>query len=70
MNNTPGQRPHAPIGGRLEVVARADSQLVAEAVRQAVAEHIRTRRADPEFQQSLRHLLDSQHEVFERLAEL
>ena len=54
----------------LEIVAKADNQSVSEAVRQAVAEHIRTRRADPEFQKSLQHLLDSQREVFERLADL
>ena len=59
-----------PTAEALEIVARADNQSVSEAVRQAVVEHIRARRADPEFQQSLRHLLDSQREVFERLAEL
>ena len=59
-----------PTAEALEIVARADNQSVSEAVRQAVVEHIRVRRADPEFQQSLRHLLDSQREVFERLAEL
>ncbi|MCK4177338.1 hypothetical protein [Aciditerrimonas ferrireducens] len=59
-----------PIAEALEIVARADNQSVSEAVRQAVVEHIRMRRADPEFQQSLRRLLDSQREVFERLAQL
>ncbi len=54
----------------LEVVARADNQSVSEAVRQAVIEHIRMRREDPEFQQSLQSMLDSQREVFERLADL
>ncbi len=54
----------------LEVVARADNQSVSEAVRQAVVEHIRMRRADPEFQESLRHLLETQHEVFDKLADL
>ncbi|KJE77651.1 DUF6290 family protein [Ferrimicrobium acidiphilum] len=60
----------APTAEALEVVAKADNQSVSEAVRQAVLEHIRTRRADPEFQKSLDHLLDSQREVFERLADL
>ena len=60
----------APTAEALEVVAKADNQSVSEAVRQAVLEHIRTRRADPEFQKSLHHLLDSQREVFERLADL
>ncbi len=59
-----------PTAEALEVVARADNQSVSEAVRNAVIEHIRVRRADPEFQQSLRHLLESQRDVFERLAEL
>lgn len=59
-----------PTAEALEVVARADNQSVSEAVRQAVVEHIRMRRADPEFQQSMKRLLESQREVFERLAEL
>lgn len=59
-----------PTAEALEVVAKADNQSVSEAVRQAVVEHIRARRADPEFQKSLHHLLDSQREVFERLADL
>ncbi|WP_298343086.1 ribbon-helix-helix protein, CopG family [Ferrimicrobium sp.] len=54
----------------LEVVARVDNQSVSEAIRQAVVEHIRMRRADPDFQQSLQDMLESQCEVFERLAEL
>jgi predicted transcriptional regulator len=59
-----------PTAEALEVVAKADNQSVSEAVRQAVVEHIRARRADPEFQKSLHYLLDSQREVFERLADL
>ncbi len=59
-----------PTAEALEVVARADNQSVSEAVRQAVVEHIRARRSDPEFQRSLDHLLESQREVFERLADL
>lgn len=54
----------------LEVVARADNQSVSEAVRQAVVEHIRMRRADPDFQESLQDMLESQREVFEGIADL
>jgi hypothetical protein len=46
------------------------SQSVSEAVRQAVVEHIRARRADREFPKRLHHLLDSQRDVFERLDDL
>jgi len=63
-------RLRGPTAEALEVFAKADNQSVSEAVRQAVVEHIRARRADPEFPKRLHHLLDSQRDVFERLDDL
>jgi len=58
------------IAWRLQILPRADTSSVFEAVQQAVVGHIRMCRADPAFQQSLRRLLDAQREVFERLTQL
>lgn len=51
----------------LAAVARADGMKISEAVRQAIAKHIATRRSDPEFQQRLRRRLEKEHAILESL---
>jgi post-segregation antitoxin (ccd killing protein) len=51
----------------LAAVARADGVNVSEAVRQAIAEHVETRRSDRDFQERLRRVLEEDRERLERL---
>lgn len=51
----------------LAAVARADGMKISEAVRQAIAKHIATRRSDSDFQDRLRRLLEEDRETLERL---
>lgn len=51
----------------LAAVARADGMKISEAVRQAIAKHIATRRSDNDFQDRLRRLLEEDRETLERL---
>lgn len=53
----------------LEAVANADGVSVAEAVREAIAQHVATRRKDKAFQKRLRRLVDSNREILDRLAQ-
>lgn len=53
----------------LEAVAQIDRVPVAEAVRTAIETHIRERRADEEFRARLRHALEEQRDILERLAQ-
>jgi predicted transcriptional regulator len=52
----------------LESVARVDEMPVAEAVRRAIDDRIKTRREDQAFQGRLRRLLQENQEALERLA--
>ncbi len=58
----------AEMADEIAAVARTDSVSISDAVRAAIATHISTRRADPDFQQRLKQRLREQREVLERLA--
>jgi Arc/MetJ-type ribon-helix-helix transcriptional regulator len=52
----------------LEALARVDETPVSEAVRAAIDERIKARRADKEFQARLRRILEENQKALERLA--
>jgi hypothetical protein len=52
----------------LAAVARADEMTTSDAVREAVAKHIEERRADPDFQQRLKKLMEEDRRILEQLA--
>lgn len=52
----------------LEKVAEIDGVAVAEAVRQAIAEHVAARSSDPEFRKRLRASMKRHQSILERLA--
>lgn len=52
----------------LEMVAQADDQSVAEAIRSAIDAHIEERRADGEFQERLRRVMKTHERTLGRLA--
>jgi hypothetical protein len=58
----------APLADELATVAAIDSVPVQQAVRDAIAEHIETRRKDKAFQERLRESADRHREILERLA--
>jgi len=53
----------------LEFVARVDGVPVSEAIREAIAAHIKARRDDPAFQNRLRERVDADRHILKRLAE-
>jgi predicted DNA-binding protein len=53
----------------LEFIARVDGVPVSEAIRDAIAEHIKARRADPAFQKRLRERMEADRHILKRLAE-
>ena len=53
----------------LEAVARIDEIPVSEAVRQAIDERVAARRADADFQNRLRRMLEENKQALERLAQ-
>jgi hypothetical protein len=53
----------------LEFVSRVDGVPASEAIRDAIAEHIARRRADPEFQARLRERIAADKQILDRLAE-
>ena len=53
----------------LEFVARVDGVPVSEAIRDAIAAHIESRRGDPAFQQRLRERMAADRHILKRLAE-
>lgn len=57
------------LAAELSAVARADGVPVSDVVRAAIGKHIATRRADEDFQASLREQMEKDREVLERLAE-
>lgn len=54
----------------LAAVARIDGAPISEVLRDAIASHIVSRRADPGFQSRLREKLEKEREVLESLAPL
>lgn len=52
-----------------EVVARVDGVPMSRLMNDAIAEHIKQRRADPEFQQRLRDRIAADQKILDRLAE-
>lgn len=55
------------IAADLAAVARTDDVPVSEAVREAIHNHIKARRADRDFQERLKKRLKEDREVLERL---
>ena len=53
----------------IAAVARTDEMAVTEAIREAIASHISSRRADKAFKDRLKKRLEEDREVLERLAE-
>ena len=58
----------APLADELKAVAELDSVPVQQAVRDAIAAHIETRRQDKAFQDRLRASAERHREILERLA--
>lgn len=56
------------MAAELAAVARADDMPVSEAVREAIEKHIAERRADKDFQDRVKQLLEEDQELLERLA--
>ncbi|HEX6602867.1 MAG TPA: ribbon-helix-helix protein, CopG family [Solirubrobacterales bacterium] len=56
------------MAAELAAVARADGMPVSEAVRIAIEKHIAERRADREFQERLKRLLEEEQKVLKRLS--
>jgi hypothetical protein len=52
----------------LEMLARVEGVSVNEEIRNAVAERVEAKRADKEFQERLRRLMDQERAVLDRLA--
>jgi post-segregation antitoxin (ccd killing protein) len=52
----------------IAAVARTDGVPISDAVRAAIATHIATRQADPDFQRRLKQRLREDRQVLERLA--
>jgi predicted transcriptional regulator len=53
----------------LEAVARIDDVPVTGAIREAINEHITSRRADNDFQERLTRVMEEDREILARLAE-
>jgi predicted DNA-binding protein len=52
----------------LAAIARTDDMPVSEVVREAIDNHIAARRADRSFQKRLKHRLEEDRQVLERLS--
>jgi hypothetical protein len=57
-----------PLYEELKLVAHADGVSVTEAIREAIAEHIEKRRADPEFQKRLKERMTKDATMLKRLS--
>ena len=53
---------------QLEAIARIEDTSISKAVRQAIDNHIETRRADKDFQARLKKRLQEDREVLKRLS--
>lgn len=54
---------------QLETLARVEGTPVSQIVRAAIQERIEARRADPAFQERLRHILEENRRALELLAQ-
>jgi Ribbon-helix-helix protein, copG family len=52
----------------VEALARVDGVSVSEEIRDAIAERVEAKRADRDFQERLKRLMDNERAVLERLA--
>jgi Arc/MetJ-type ribon-helix-helix transcriptional regulator len=52
----------------LEMVARTDEHSVSDVVREAIDRHIEERRADKDFQDRLRRIMEEDKAILDRLA--
>lgn len=57
----------AELAEEVEFVARIDGKPVSEFIRDAIAAHLASRRADPEFQQRLEARIKADREILKRL---
>ena len=57
------------MAAEIGAVASTDGVPVTEAIREAIANHIKTRRASKDFKQRLQKRLEDDREMLERLAE-
>lgn len=57
------------LAAELSAVARADGVPISDVVREAIGKHIRTRRADEDFQARLKEQMEKDRQTLERLAE-
>lgn len=53
----------------VEFVARVEGKAASEFIREAIAAHLESRRADPEFQQRLKARIKADREILKRLEE-
>lgn len=56
------------LADELAAVARVDGRSVSDAVREAVANHVAERRADPDFQKALKVRMEEDRQLLEQLA--
>lgn len=55
------------MAAELAAVARTDGRTISDAVREAIAKHIASRRGDPEFQKRIREQIEEDRKTMERL---
>ncbi len=53
----------------VEAVAQVDGMSVNELAREALREHVKARRTDPEFRARAKEIMERNRRLFERLAE-
>lgn len=61
-------RMDAEQAAELEAVAQVDGVPISEAIRQAVTEHIETRRKDKDFQARLRASIERNRKILDKLS--
>jgi len=57
------------MAAELAAIARTQDIPLSEAIREAIEDHIASRRRDKEFQQRLKRRLEEDRKILERLAE-
>lgn len=53
----------------VQAVAQVDGMSINDVARQALREHVKARKADPEFRARAKEILERNQRLFERLAE-
>ena len=56
------------LAAEAEAVARAEGRSLNETVKEALAEAVERKRRDPAFKKRLRHIIEQDRELLERLA--